>query len=287
MTRSIRIGHLYPETMNLYGDKGNLTTLVQRAQWRGIDVHVKPLLLGEKFDLSSLDLLFCGGDQDRAQTRVANDLIPRAEQFQAQVADGLPMLVVCGSYQLFGRAYFAGDGAVLPGIGVFDHTTRHPGFKARRCVGNITVDWDGYTLVGFENHGGRTTLGRDVQPLGTVIAGWGNNGEDGTEGAMVHNTFGTYLHGSLLPKNPKLADHLLALALKRAGHSTELAPLDDSIEDQARKIAIARAERDALHAKPWSIFSRYKSYYLGRRLTSPVAPRTRLGAADGGGNTHN
>lgn len=245
MTSLLRIGHLYPDVMNLYGDRGNIVALVQRARWRGFMVEVVPISLGDPFRAELVDLLFAGGDQDREQRRVAADLAgAKGEAIRAAIEEGLPALVVCGSYQLFGKRYRPADGPDLPGLGVFDAVTEHPGATVVRCVGNSIVEWEGSLLVGFENHGGRTYLGPGATPLGRVIVGYGNNGEDGTEGARAKNAFGTYLHGALLPKNPRLADTLLALALERRGEDPVLAPLDESVEEAARRVAIARARAE-------------------------------------------
>ncbi|GIW12325.1 MAG: glutamine amidotransferase [Dehalococcoidia bacterium] len=238
----LRIGHLYPEAMNLYGDRGNILALLQRARWRGIAATVIPIGLGEPFDPAAVDLVFAGGDQDREQRLVAADLVgAKGEAIRAAIEQGMPALVVCGSYQLFGCYYQPASGPAIPGVGVFDLVTKHPGAEVTRCVGNLAVDWEGYLLVGFENHGGRTYLGPGVQPLGRVVAGYGNNGQDGFEGARYRNAFGTYLHGALLPKNPRLADELIRLALAYRGQEVELPPLDDAIEEQARQVALARA----------------------------------------------
>ncbi|MCS6800360.1 MAG: glutamine amidotransferase [Chloroflexota bacterium] len=245
MTFVLRIGHLYPDVMNLYGDRGNVLALAQRARWRGFGVEIIPISLGDPFRPDAVDLLFAGGDQDREQRRVAADLAGRkGEAIRAAIEEGLPALVVCGSYQLFGERYQPAAGPELRGLAVFDAVTIHPGATVVRCVGNIVVDWEGSLLVGFENHGGRTYLGPRAAPLGRVVVGYGNNGEDGTEGARYKNAFGTYLHGALLPKNPMLADTLLSLALQRRGEDPALAPLDERVEEAARRVAIARARRE-------------------------------------------
>jgi hypothetical protein len=149
------------------------------------------------------------------------------------------VLAVCGGYQLFGRFYREASGAELAGLGVFDLWTEHPGLGAARLIGNVVAEYDGDTLVGFENHGGRTYLGDGAQPLARVRSGFGNNGRDGTEGARYRNAFGTYLHGSLLPKNPRFADRLIALALRRRyGEDIHLAPIDDRLEELAHHAAL-------------------------------------------------
>lgn len=245
--RPLRIGYLYPKVMNLYGDLGNIRCLEERCQRRGIPVTVAEVGLGDPLDPDAFDLLFIGGGQDREQTKVADDLAgAKGEALRAAVEQDVVVLAVCGGYQLLGRFYRAADGSELPGIGILDAWTVHPGPKARRCIGNLAVLWEQGTLVGFENHGGRTYLGPGVRPLGHVIHGYGNNGEDGTEGAVYRNTFGTYLHGPFLPKNPRFADHLIALALARRGEATALAPLDDALEERAHRAALALARREAL-----------------------------------------
>jgi CobQ-like glutamine amidotransferase family enzyme len=242
---TLTIGHLYPESMNLYGDRGNVLALTRRAEWRGIGVTVRHIGIGDALDTADLDLIFAGGDQDQEQRRVAADLAgEKAEMLREAIGAGLPALVVCGSYQLFGKYYRPAEGPALPGVGIFDLHTEHPGARVQRCIGNVSVDWNGYTLVGFENHGGRTYLGPSARPLATVLHGYGNNGSDGTEGAVQHNAHGTYLHGSLLPKNPALTDHLLRLALIRKYGAFELTELDDSVEHAARSVAILRSKQE-------------------------------------------
>jgi hypothetical protein len=230
--RSLRIAHLYADEMNIYGDRGNILTLVKRAQWRGIDVSVETVGRGPVADLQAFDLIFWGGGQDRDQELVFNDAAEfKTEPVRRAVAGGAVVLAVCGGYQLLGRSYGTADGKTLPGLNLVDlHTV--PG--ARRNIGNILIDTgplgiDPVTLVGFENHSGKTYLGPGLQPMGRVLRGAGNNGEDGGEGVVFGNIFGTYLHGSLLPKNPHFADLLLRRALGRHG-SAEIVPLDDRAE---------------------------------------------------------
>lgn len=238
----IHLIHLYPTLLNLYGDRGNIITLDRRLAWRDMDLHVHETGLGEPFPDVPVDLLFMGGDQDREQVAVVDDLRERhAGRLRELVDSGVPFLAVCGSYQLLQHYYHPAEGPDLIGLGIFDAYTVHPGPDTPRCVGNIVAEWHGGTIVGFENHGGRTHLQGDTLPLARVTAGFGNNGEDGTEGARVNNLFGTYIHGSLLPKNPAFADYLLRLALDRRYPDVELPPLDDSLEEAARAAAIARA----------------------------------------------
>jgi CobQ-like glutamine amidotransferase family enzyme len=243
---SLRLVHLYPSRMNLYGDRGNVVTLVRRAEWRGWHVLVDEVEVGMPADFARADLAFMGGGEDRQQAAIADDLRARAAELTAALADGLPFLAVCGAFQLLGESYTGQDGRTLPGIGWFDAVTRPGG---RRAIGNIAVEADSSlglpvrTLVGFENHGGRTTLGPGQRPLGRVVVGSGNNGQDRTEGAVKGHAIGTYLHGALLPKNPHLADLLLGWALERRGLPPELPPLDDTAEWAAHRSVLSRIRR--------------------------------------------
>jgi CobQ-like glutamine amidotransferase family enzyme len=245
--RTIRLAHLYPNLMNLYGDRGNIITLRHRCEARGITLDVTDLGLGDTFDPDAYDLVFIGGGQDREQRRITDDLLAiKGESIRAAADAGMPMLSVCGGYQLFGRSYQPAAGEELPGLGIFPIRTVHPGEDTPRCIGNVEAAWQGGTLVGFENHGGRTYLEPGARPLAQVAAGYGNNGEDGTEGAVAGNVYGTYLHGSLLPKNPAFADHLILLAVRRRYGSEEtLSPLDDSFEARAHADAARIARSDA------------------------------------------
>ncbi|MEO7021059.1 MAG: glutamine amidotransferase [Ktedonobacteraceae bacterium] len=213
---SLTLGHLYPDQLNLYGDRGNILTLKQRCQWRGIQLRVVELGLGDALDPDAYDMLFIGGGQDREQAPVAQDLYDiKSIGLWAAIEDDMPVLAVCGGYQLLAHYYRPASGPDMKGLGVFDAWTVHRGPRAPRCIGNVAITWDGQTLVGFENHGGQTYLGT-AKPLGKVLKGYGNNAQDGSEGAIYRNAYGTYLHGSLLPKNPHFADHLIQLALKRS-----------------------------------------------------------------------
>ncbi|MGZ0148558.1 type 1 glutamine amidotransferase [Kribbella sp. WER1] len=239
MTRTVRIAHLYPRDLNVYGDLGNVIALAKRLEWRGFRAEVLPVEPGQIFDFSSVDLVFGGGGQNSAQTVNAEDLLARGDELRKISADGVPMLLICGSYQLFGREFVDPDGRHLPGLGIFRTSTtagRH------RMVGNIVVDSPFGQLVGFENHSGRTVLEEGQQALGTVRQGFGNNGGTGDEGAVVGNTIGTYLHGPALPKNPGLADHLLLCALRRRYGVEELEPLDDDLALRAATVAAARPQ---------------------------------------------
>jgi CobQ-like glutamine amidotransferase family enzyme len=237
----LRIAHLYPRLMNVYGDRGNILCLTRRCRDRGIEAEVTELGLRDAFEPRAHDLIFMGGAQDREQRRVAEDLRSvKGPALRDAVEAGVIALAVCGGYQLFGKLYREATGAELPGLGVFDLWTEHPGPKAPRLIGNVVADMeDGSTLVGFENHGGRTYLGPGAEPLASVRSGSGNNGSDGTEGARYKHAFGTYLHGSLLPKNPRFADLLIELALRRQhGDDLRLPPIDDRLENAAHAAAL-------------------------------------------------
>ncbi|MDQ7850362.1 MAG: glutamine amidotransferase [Armatimonadota bacterium] len=243
----LRICHLYPDLLNLYGDRGNIAVLVRRARWRGIAVEVTEVPAGTPLRAGAHDLYFIGGGEDRQQALAARDLqAGKGEVLREAVEAGAVLLAVCGGYQLMGHFYRPSEGADLPGVGLLDLTTRHPGKGHPRLIGNTVVRWEPpgagtpSTLVGFENHGGRTRLGPGVRPLGRVVIGGGNNGEDGTEGAVYRNAFGTYLHGPLLSKNPWFADHLIALALRRRHGEVPLVPLDDDLEAAAHHTALRR-----------------------------------------------
>ena len=242
MELKLRLAHLYPKLMNIYGDRGNILCLERRCRERGIAFRVTELGVGDKFKPKDHDMVFVGGAQDREQRRVAEDLVKvKGKSLREAVGKGMTLLAVCGGYQLLGRHYRTAEGEELPGVGVFDMWTEHPGPGARRFIGNVVVEWQGETLVGFENHGGRPHLGEGVEPLGRVVSGFGNNGEDGGEGAVCRNAYGTCLHGSLLPKNPRFADHLIEVALRRRHRDLKLAPLDDRVEEMAHAAAVRLA----------------------------------------------
>jgi CobQ-like glutamine amidotransferase family enzyme len=233
------IGWLYPDLMNIYGDRGNIVTLLQRARWRGLDARVLELGKGTTAGIDGVDVFFFGGGQDREQELVYDDLLEtKAVHLAAAVQGGAAILAVCGGYQLLGHYYETAAGEHLPGIGLMDVRTEA---GATRCIGDVVVQADESlelepaTLVGFENHSGRTHLGAGVKPLGRVLRGSGNNGADGTEGAVCGSLFGTYLHGSLLPKNPHLADLVIGRALRR-----RLEPLDDALELTAHRLIVER-----------------------------------------------
>jgi lipid II isoglutaminyl synthase (glutamine-hydrolysing) len=234
----LRLLALYPDQMNIYADRGNIVFLRRRCEWRGIDFSYAAAGPGESFDPAAHDLAYLGGGQDRDQRAVAADMVETKRAALAEMnADGAVLLAVCGGYQLLGHSYELGE-ARLPGLSLVDlETVRKPG---PRLIGNVAieVEFDGsqQTIAGFENHGGRTYLGAEAQPLGRVVKGFGNNGADGLEGVRHNNLIGTYLHGPLLPKNAWLADHLISLALERRyGYRPELDPLDDTLERAAHE----------------------------------------------------
>jgi CobQ-like glutamine amidotransferase family enzyme len=238
----IRVGHLYPDYLNIYADRGNMAVLARRAAWRGHELEIEPVSMGDVLRPTSHDLLYVGGGQDREQALVAVDLAAKADAVREAAAGGAAVLAVCGGYQLLGRSYRERDGVELPGIGLFPlHTVA----GERRMIGDVLLDceWSGRTLAGFENHAGRTRLDEGALPLGRVIHGFGNDGESGFEGCRVGRAIGTYLHGPLLPRNPWLADWLLAQALAHAsgGEPPELEPLADDLETEAHGVAAARA----------------------------------------------
>ena len=243
---AVRLCHLYPAQMNIYADRGNIAVLRSRLAWRGLGLEVVEAGLGDAVDPGVHDLYYLGGGQDRDQAVVAEDLAAvKGEALRAAAAEGAVVLAVCGGFQLAGRGYTALDGARMPGIGLLDLDTVA---GTTRLIGNLVIecDLDGgpHTLVGFENHAGRTTLGPAARPLGRVLHGHGNNGRDRGEGAVQGRVVGTYLHGPLLPKNPWLADLLLGWALEHGtGSAPALAPLDDGLERRAREAAIRRARR--------------------------------------------
>lgn len=235
----LRLAHLYPDVMNIYGDRGNVIALRHRCEARGIALDVTEVNIGDPFDPAEFDLVLIGGGQDREQRRIAADLLERGPALKDAIEDGLPALAVCGGFQLFGHRYIDHEGGEIPGIGVFDIETRHPGPRADRCIGDIVISTDLGEVVGFENHGGRTYLGPRAKPFGRVEYGFGNNAQDGAEGARYRNAIGTYLHGSLLPRNPALADELILAALRRRyGDSVDLPPVDDAAERAAHVAAV-------------------------------------------------
>lgn len=261
MNLKLTIGWLYPELMSTYGDRGNIMVLEKRCQWRGITLDIIPINFSTKsYELRTMNLIFGGGAQDRQQGILIDDLrTNKGPVLKEMIDQGVPGLFVCGSPQLLGHWYMTGDGKKLEGLGIFDMVSRHFGKDKPRCIGNLigkiankdffqgspsSHDSSGRprnTVVGFENHGGRTYLGKGVKPFAKVLYGNGNNGEDGTEGAVYKNCIATYSHGPFLPKNPYIADWLIQkmLAVKYK-KDIGLEPLDDSLEWQAHEFMLKR-----------------------------------------------
>lgn len=234
---TLTILQLYPRDMNIYGDHGNTLTLQRRAQWHGYQVRVIDYNPGDSFP-DDIDLIVGGGGQDSGQANIQDDLLAIGDTLHQLADSGVPMLVVCGLYQLFGHHFKTQDGSIIRGIGLLDIvTTAGP----ERLIGNVVTRSDEFgDIVGYENHSGQTYLGQGVMPLGRVVKGAGNNGQDDTEGARLGNIIGTYLHGSLLPKNPELADHLIEqAALRRYGEFTPTV-IDDRFATLAREAAARR-----------------------------------------------
>ncbi len=261
MKQSLIIGWLYPELMSTYGDRGNIIALQKRCEWRGIGIELKRLDL--KFsasDLKKCDFLFMGGAQDQQQKIVSSDFSKEKVLALKEVIEaGIPGLYICGAYQFLGKYYKEANGDIIKGLNILNLYTENPGPNHPRLIGNVVIKCGDavkpagvatnspqgckFTLIGFENHGGRTYLGKEIKPLGNVLVGFGNNGEDKTEGAVYKNTFGTYLHGPILPKNPQFADLLIRLALEKkygVSPTASPSPLNDSLESQARELIAKR-----------------------------------------------
>ena len=237
----IRLLQLYPRDMNIYGDWGNTLVLAQRLRRHGYDVELLSYDPGDALP-AEVDLVVGGGGQDSGQGRIKDDLLSIGPRLHQWAQGGVPMLVICGLYQLFGHRFVTGEAADIPGIGLLDAETR-AGSSTTRLIGNIVLDTEEFgPVVGYENHAGLTTLGPGARPFGTVRSGDGNNGADRTEGARVHHVIGTYLHGSILPKNPVVADWLVARAVEhRLGEGAFTpATIDDSWAEQARAVAMGR-----------------------------------------------
>ncbi len=238
----LKICHMYPDVLNLYGDRGNILCMGRRLAWRGIGCEVTKLPIGSQASLADYDLVFIGGGQDFEQQVLLEDLHRgKDREIRAAVEDGMPFLTICGGYQMLGAYYETYDGQRCDFIGALDLYTVG---SRERMIGNykfeLAPESGGSIVVGFENHSGKTRLGSGLQPLGTVLAGYGNNGEDKTEGARYKNVFGTYSHGPLLPKNPAFCDFILLTALQRKYGAAELAPLDDAAEIAAHDAMAAR-----------------------------------------------
>lgn len=235
--KTIRIVHLYAKEMNIYGDTGNVLILKKRLEWRGIPVAVSQCNVGDRLPTDA-HIIIGGGGQDAGQSAIAADIKKRMKTLISMRDNGVVMLMICGMYQMFGHYFKTQDGEKIPGIGVID---MHTVAGNSRIIGNIHTKSEWGTLVGYENHSGKTYLGKTVAQLGIAQSGQGNNGEDMTEGAVVHNVFGSYLHGPLLAKSPQFADYLLQQALQlEANNSNLLKDIDDSLAIQARHAAIKR-----------------------------------------------
>jgi CobQ-like glutamine amidotransferase family enzyme len=243
----IRVGHLYPEYLNIYADRGNIAVFSRRAAARGHELRVEAVTLETALEPGAHDLLYVGGGQDREQAMIAPDLAARGDAIRGAVESGTALLAVCGGYQLLGRGYRGRDGSWLAGAGLFPHETLA---GEKRMIGDVLLESllaeaPGRTIAGFENHAGRTVLDDGAEPLGRVVAGYGNDGKSAFEGCRVARAVGTYLHGPLLPRNPWLADLLLSWAVAHAtGHDPEpLAPLLDELETAAHSVSAERARR--------------------------------------------
>jgi lipid II isoglutaminyl synthase (glutamine-hydrolysing) len=242
---TIRVGHLYPGYLNIYADRGNIAVLARRAAWRGHELEVTAIDLADAVRPGEHDLYYVGGGQDREQLLVAGNLAAKAEPLHEAVAGGAAMLAVCGGYQLLGRGYRGFHGEEMPGVGLLPLETVA---GERRMIGDVLIECEldpgvRRTVAGFENHAGRTVLDPGAEPLGRVISGFGNDGESGFEGCRSGRVIGTYLHGPLLPRNPWLADWLLAHALahRTGGEAPELDPLPDELEQRAHEVSAGRA----------------------------------------------
>ena len=240
----LKICHLYPDVLNLYGDTGNVVCLERRMAWRGLDVSVTGVRVGEALKVADYDLFFLGGGQDFEQSALMDDLrTGKDSEIRAAVADGKTFLAICGGYQILGSSYETADGQTFDFIGAMDV---HTAAKKNRITGDLAFTCEeigNEIVVGFENHAGRTYLGSSVKPLGKVIRGGGNNAEDGGEGARYNNVFASYAHGCMLPKNPNLADHILKTALQQKYGTCELPPLDDTLELAAHDYMAARLQK--------------------------------------------
>jgi CobQ-like glutamine amidotransferase family enzyme len=235
--KQITVLQLYPRDMNIYGDWGNTLVLKRRLEWHGYDVNLLAYNPGDTFP-NEVDIIVGGGGQDSGQDIIQNDLLKIAPTLRKLADDNVPMLMICGLFQLFGKFFKTQDGHVIEGIGLLDLET-HAG--SERLTGNIITESEQFgEIIGYENHSGQTFLGRNVQPLGKVIKGAGNNGQDDTEGARYRNVIATYMHGSLLPKNPAIADFLIEQAVTRKYGKFTPTVIDDRFAELARGVAAKR-----------------------------------------------
>ncbi len=237
MKPSISLLQLYPRDMNIYGDWGNTLVLMKRLEWYGYHVELHSYNPGDSWP-DTIDIIVGGGGQDSGQDKIQQDLLRIGPRIIALADEGVPMLMICGLYQLFGKFFLTRDGQEIKGIGLFDIETYG---GSERLIGNIVTHSEEFgDIIGYENHSGQTRLGASVEPFGTVVRGAGNNGRDHTEGARYRNVIGTYLHGSLLPKNPAVADWLIEKAATRAHGEFVGHAIDDRIAVKARDIAMKR-----------------------------------------------
>jgi lipid II isoglutaminyl synthase (glutamine-hydrolysing) len=282
---TVRICYLYPSLLSVAGDRGNLLALIQRCSWRGIRYSVTEADVGEVPDFTQADLILIHGGQDREMTGAARDLAAKAGPLREAVEADAVVLAVCAGYQLLGHYYNPAAGPPLPGLGVLDAVTEG---GTTRFIGHVALKCDlgsgsEHQIVGFENHSGRTYLGGGAKPLGQVLGGAGNNGQDGTEGARYREVYATYLHGPVLPKNPWLADHLLSRAL---GHRYQdfgaLAPLPDQAEEQAHAAAVRLSRRPAGKWRAAAVS------LIGRPSGAPAAAggKTRIADKEPGWTSH-
>ena len=238
----LKIAHLYPEVLNLYGDRGNILCLKKRMEWRGLDCEVTEIKIGDKASFKDYDLFFIGGGQDFEQEVLLQDLkAGKGDEIKSAIEDGKTFLCICGGYQMMGHYYETKDGEKMHFLGAVDFHTiggsvRMIGNYAFRC----TEEAGGSDIVGFENHSGRTYLADGVAPLGHILSGYGNNGEDKTEGIHYKNVYGSYSHGPILPKNPEFADHLIMTAMKTKYGSFDLEPLADVSEKKAHDFILKK-----------------------------------------------
>jgi hypothetical protein len=278
--KTVRICHLYPRLLSVAGDRGNLFAIMQRCAWRGIRFSVTDADVGDVPDFTESDLILVHGGQDREMTAAARDLAEKAGPLREAIEGNAVVLAVCAGYQLLGHYYAPSEGPRIEGIDVLDVATEA---GPTRFIGHVAVDCDFGSgnrgqLTGFENHSGRTRLGSGAEPLGRVLAGGGNNGEDGTEGARYREVYATYLHGPVLPKNPWLADHLISRALEhRYSDVGPLEPLTDQAEAQAHAASLRLARRPA---RRWRAASVGGSRIRRRQLRAPARARAKTRPAN-------
>jgi lipid II isoglutaminyl synthase (glutamine-hydrolysing) len=255
---TLRICHLYPQLLSVAGDRGNLFSIQRRCDWRGIKTEVREVEVGEVIDFSQYDLILSHGGADREMQLASRDILLKGPALHDAVEAGSAFLAVCAAYQLLGHEYKPFVGDTLPGIGLLDLKTEG---GSERFMTHLAMECDftgqKQVMVGYENHSGRTYLGSNAQPMGKVMAGWGNNGKDGFEGAIYKHVYGTYLHGPVLPKNPWFTDYLIKVGLEhRYGAPIELPALNSQAEEAAHAVAVKLAMQNkgkmsAIEATPW------------------------------------